>query len=329
MRPPAATLVTLTLLRAASACAQDVPATAAPALTLEARAQTLYQQGREHFHGGRYEEARAAFQASLDTVDSPNTRMYLGRSLGRLGRTAEAWVMLDRAARDASARARLEPRYAATAESARAEAEALRPGLGWLVLRVAPLLDDLAVRVGDEPVSRSGLGVELPFVPGDLVVRATAAGYRMAQSHARLAAGEVTEVRIVLVAESPPTATVPPREPDPPGVTAPAVLTRQGPVRTAGWVLGITGLATLATGAVFGALALDRYEALSRDLTQTQLGADGIQHRDVANGLFVAGGALATTGLLLWLLAPLRAERTTPRTTLTLSPAGLGLRGVF
>ena len=59
--------------------------------------------------------------------------------------------MLDRAARDAAVRARAEPRYQATSESARAEAELLRPSVAWLSLRVDPLPDGLAVTVGTYP----------------------------------------------------------------------------------------------------------------------------------------------------------------------------------
>ena len=63
MRSIAALLVSSLLLGAPRAArGQDVPATPAadPAsAALEARAQALYQEGREHFREGRFEEARA------------------------------------------------------------------------------------------------------------------------------------------------------------------------------------------------------------------------------------------------------------------------------
>ena len=60
--------------------------------------------------------------------------MYLGRALRRLGRLPEAFATLDRAASDADRRAVTEPRYAATRESARAEAGELRGDIALLKL---------------------------------------------------------------------------------------------------------------------------------------------------------------------------------------------------
>lgn len=334
MRTLATTLVTLTLLcTPAAARAQGGPSAPTPAVALEARAQALYQEGRESFHAGRFDEARVAFQTSLDLFDSPNARMYLGRALARLGRVAEAYAMLDRAARDAAVRARTEPRYQATSESARAEAEALRPSVAWLLLRVEPLPDDLAVTVGTLAIQRAGVGVAIPFAPGELPVTARAAGYRAASATATLAAGQTVELRVALEPEAAIDAGVALAAADVPrAVEAPPTVTttRRGPVRTAGLVVGAAGLAALAAGLVFGAVAQDQYDTASADPGPSPLLDEGIRNRDAANGLFVAGGALTATGLLLWLFAPSRSEVIrSGAPSLTLSPGGVGLRGAF
>ncbi len=146
-------------------------------LTLEARAQALYQQGRERFFAEDFEQARGLFQTSLDTVDSPNTRMYLGRALQRLGRNAEAYLMLDRAARDAATRAATEPRYTPTRDAARLEADALAPSIGWLIIEAPSAPEGINVRVNGHEVQRANVGVEMPLDPGEVSVEARAEGF--------------------------------------------------------------------------------------------------------------------------------------------------------
>ncbi len=195
------------LLVAVCACALVAAPTAPRAqsaptasLTLEARAQALYQQGRERFFAEDFEQARGLFQTSLDTVDSPNTRMYLGRALQRLGRNAEAYLMLDRAARDAATRAATEPRYTPTRDAARAEADALAPTIGWLVIDAPSAPEGITVRVNGHEVQRANVGVEMPLDPGEVVVEARAEGFRDARRALTLSAGARERVSLELEA---------------------------------------------------------------------------------------------------------------------------------
>jgi tetratricopeptide (TPR) repeat protein len=330
MRPLATLLVTSMLIGSPRAArAQDDVATSATdpaAAALEARAQALYQDGREHFRAGRFEAARAAFLASLERYDSPNTRMYLGRALDRLGRVAEAFVMLDRAARDAADRARTEPRYDATRAASRAEADALRPGLAWLRVQVDPARDDLSLALNDGPAQRRAAGVELPLAPGEVRVIARAEGYVDAATTVVLAAGESREIALTLrpvVAPRGVEADAGVAAAGDAGAALPA-LTRQGPVRTAGAVIATTGLLTVATGLAFGLVAWDQYQTVRNDDSQRELAAEGIRNRDAANSLLAAGGVLSLAGAVMFFFAPQRAER-----AVTVRPAlGLGAVGV-
>ncbi|MFO0625249.1 MAG: hypothetical protein U0325_06480 [Polyangiales bacterium] len=326
MRSLATLLVTSMLFgspRAARA-QDDVPSTAADpaAAALEARAQALYQEGREHFRAGAFEAARVAFLASLERYDSPNTRMYLGRTLDRLGRVAEAFVALDRAARDAADRARTEPRYDATRAAARAEADALRPSLAWLRVQVDPVRDDVTLALNDGPAQRRAAGVELPLAPGEVRVLARAPGFVDAGATVVLTAGETREIALRLR----PVALPRVGEVDA-GVTpvlgAPT-LTRQGPVRTAGAVLGVTGLLSVAAGLAFGLVAWDQYQTVRNDDAQRELAVEGIRNRDTANSLLAAGGVLTIAGAVMFFFAPQRVER-----PVTVRPAvGVGAVGV-
>lgn len=328
MRPLATLLVTSMLIGAprAARAQDDVPSPAADpaAAALEARAQALYQDGREHFRAGRFEAARAAFLASLERYDSPNTRMYLGRALDRLGRVAEAFVMLDRAARDAADRARVEPRYDATRAAARAEADALRAGLAWLRVQVEPAREDLTLALNDGPAQRRAAGVELPLAPGEVRVLARAEGFVDAAATVVLAAGESREIALTLRPVAPPRVSEADAGVAADAGTAPPTLTRQGPVRTAGAVIGVTGMLTVATGLAFGLVAWDQYQTVRNDNSQRDLAAEGIRNRDAANSLLAAGGVLTLAGAVMFFLAPQRAER-----AVTVRPAlGLGAVGV-
>jgi hypothetical protein len=323
--------------------ARAQPAPPASSLALQTRAQELYQQGREHFLAGRYEDARAAFQSSLDTADSPNTRMYAGRALLRLGRLTEAWAMLDRAARDAATRAVSEPRYTPTRDNARAEADQIARQIALLVVDVTPAQADAEVDIHGHTVRRAGFGVEIPMEPGEVTLRVRAPGYLPLERTVGLAVGNRESVSLDLqsvqpVPEATPESTpaasqVTARAPQAP-VVAPRVVTGMSAARAAGLTFMVAGGAALLTGAVFGLLSQFQYDQLTEqqrnDAVDVTLRDAGERNRDVCNVLLATGGAAAATGLVLWFAGARRAETTTPRVTVYINPTtGAGLAGRF
>jgi len=310
------------------------PAYAQPAssIALESRAQALYQQGRERFVAGDFEQARAAFQSSLDTVDSPNTRMYLGRTLRRLGRDADAWAMLDRAARDADARAAAEPRYAPTRDAARAEADGIAPSLAWLTLDAPDAPEGIAVRVNGAALQRGGLGVTMPIAPGEVVVEASAPGRRDARFTLVLAAGQ-RELRSLALDPLP----SPPPDAMPPGprVTPPPILppvTPPPPDRTAlrvgGFIALGLGVASAAASVALGVTAFDAHDQLAlnretgRDLDEA-LKAEGVLSRDLSTGFAVGAIALGAASAAMLILGFRGPARPSP-VTLHVGPGGVG-----
>jgi hypothetical protein len=325
----------------APASVRAQPAPPASSLALQTRAQELYHQGREHFLAGRYEDARAAFQSSLDTADSPNTRMYVGRALLRLGRLTEAWAMLDRAARDAGARAASEPRYTPTRDNARAEADQIARQIALLVVNVTPAQADAEVDIHGHAVRRAGFGVEIPMEPGEATLRARAPGYVPLERTAVLGVGSRESVSLDLQPVPPETTPeISPslsldtaRSSQVPSVT-PRVVAGMSPTRVTGLTLMVAGGAALLTGAVFGLLAQFQYDQLTEqqrgDAVDLSLRDAGELNRDVCNVLLASGGVAAVTGLVLWLAGGRRVETAAPRVTVFLGPApGAGLAGRF
>lgn len=303
-------------------------------LSVETRAQDLYQSGRDHFRAGEFEDAESDFRRSLDLVDSPNTRMYLGRSLLRLDRLPEAYVTLDRAASDADRRSVAEPRYAATRDSARSEADEIRSGLALLTVHVSSLPEGATLRVGGAEVPRTAVGVPLPFRPGEVLVEFDAPGYAPAREVVVLSPGGASSVDLEpRVDPAAPRAPVPAPEGARPSGLAARVLapppTRWTGPRVAGVTLLSVGAATALTGLVFGVLAWTEHSALTDrgdGVHDAALIDQGEMHRDLANVLLGSGAAIAASGLITYLVGGRSAE-STARPTAVQIDLGLGATG--
>ena len=294
--------------------AAQTPHADGPTLSVEARAQDLYVSGRDRFRAKDFGGALEDFRRSLDLADSPNTRMYLGRALRRLGRLPEAFATLDRAANDAERRAVAEPRYTPTQESARAEANEIRSDIALLTVRLATLPPDATIRVGGAEFPVTAIGYPLPFVPGEVIVEFDAPGYAPAREILILTPGGDALVELTpRVDPASPAASLqrPPVESGRSAVTPRVTLRRLEPPVVRPWattrVVGVTslsaGAAAVITGVVFGSLAWTEHETLSTQrLPDQALRIQGEFHRDFANVLIGTGSAIAVGALvLLWL----------------------------
>lgn len=306
-------------------------------LSVEARAQAAYQSGRDRFRTGDFAAAADDFRRSLDLVDSPNTRMYLGRALLRLGRVTDAYATLERAAVDAGRRAEAEPRYAATGDSARAEADAIRRDIALVTVRLTAFPDGATLRVGGIDVPRTAVGFPLPFTPGEVIVEFDAPGFAPTREILILTPGGAAAVELtprVDPAEAAPSPDAPGtpialslRSPDAPGRrwTAP---------RVAGLTMLSAGAATAIVGLVFGVFAWSDHQVLSSQAepsSDNPLIDQGEFRRDLANVLITSGSAVAAGGLVMFLLSGRSAEasRSGVRVDVGLGGGGatLGIRG--
>lgn len=326
-------LAALCALTAAPALAR-AQSTAPPSLTLETRAQELYQQGRERFFAGDFEQARGLFQTSLDTVDSPNTRMYLGRALQRLSRNAEAYLMLDRAARDAAARVSTEPRYTPTRDAARAEAEALAPAVGWLLIECPTAPEGLAVRVNGHAVQLAGIGVEMPLDPGEVLVEASARGYADVRASLSLDATAHERVTLRFEALPRPDARASPEAPavtERPTTTTVLIPTpRSVPLRNFGIAtIALGGSALVAAGAL-RLIAQSDFDALVEQRTHNSfdsaLADQGELAQTLSYVLLGVGAGASVAGAVMWYLGA--RTHLTPL-TVSVTPQGLSLGGRF
>lgn len=189
MRVFSAVLLSLALATAA------VPALAQQ--PQEAAAQVRFGKGRDLFMEKKYAEALVEFRAASELFASPNTRLYIARCERELGHPGRAYVEFQRAASDAADRARTDPKYATTRDTAKQESQALEGKFGRLVVKGkdAP---GLAVTVAGAPLSTAAFGVATPMDPGNVEVSASAKGKLPFKKTIALKAGDTVEVAIEL-----------------------------------------------------------------------------------------------------------------------------------
>ena len=101
------------------------------------QAQTRFARGKEKLAKGDHAGALVEFNASLDIVASPNTRLFVGRCLRESGRLVEAYVELGRTEIEAKELAKDDPRYEKAGQSAHEERAKLEPKLGFVEVEVA------------------------------------------------------------------------------------------------------------------------------------------------------------------------------------------------
>jgi hypothetical protein len=242
----------------------------APAAQAQSPAQAKrFGAAQKLYDTGAYTPALAEFQALAAETGSPNAQLYVARCLRELGRLPEAYEAMAGAVRNATARAESEPKYAATRNAAAADLALLEAKVGKLVIALASPPEGLAVSVAGADLPREKVGVPIAVVPGEVVVRARAAGRPDIERRVVLKAGETQTVTLTFPAASaappPPRVTMGPqaapnpsapssREAEPKGV---------GGARVGGFVTLGVGVAGMATFAVAGLMANHRYDTVS------------------------------------------------------------------
>jgi hypothetical protein len=225
--------VVLGLLHVAPAFAQTAPP-----------AETLFEEGKALLQQGRYAEACAKLKASHDIDrEAVGTLLNLALCHEAMHKHATAWVEFrEVAARSANRR---EDRVAV----AREHEARLLPMLSYITIVVEPgaRAAGLTVELDGSPIDDAAWGTALPMDPGTHVVRSSAPGLRTKTQQVVLA-DDKAERRTVSIAVL---------DPATPG-EAPPPRTASSGHRTLGFVLGAAGIASAATGVVFGIVAVNK-----------------------------------------------------------------------
>lgn len=299
----------LAVLLASPARAQDAQA--------QAQGRALFNDGVTLFNKGDFDGACPKFEASLKAFPGIGTRGKLAECYEKQGKLAAAYLEYKEVASLAN-----KTNETAREQVASARARALEPKLALVTISVPPgsELPGMVIKRGGVELDRSKLGVADPVDPGVLAVEVTAPGRKTFTTQLTVSQGQTAKLDIppLPIAQSAPVAPVTPPPPDP----AINVQTDPGAhgdppawQKPTGIVLMAAGAVGIGVGAALGLSAKSKYDSAfdngSCDHGTNQCDSAGQSSVDSAHSqatvstiLFIAGGALAAGGLVVFLTAP-------------------------
>jgi len=279
-----------------------------------ARADTAdeaFQHGRDLLKAGNYAEACAAFERSQQLDPSLGTQFNIAQCDEKIGKLATALELYrDLAQRDTNAR-----RKAASASLA----AKLEPRVPRLQLQIEPKPPGLVVTINGTPCTAAcDPRASRPVDFGRYAIVATAPGYQKRTTEVAVAA-EAKVIVVPIQLERAAAGTVGGTAPD---VAPPVVATTResaaAPARShrhkaLGFTLVGAGVAGIGGGVVFGLLARSKWNE-ARDVcggTQScpdassaaranELSSVARRRGNLSTAMFVGGGLLAATGVVLW-----------------------------
>lgn len=287
-----------------------------------AAAQLLFQQGREGMAAGRFAEACKKFEGAAQLSQTPGVRLNLSECYEKLGRTAAAYGKADEALALAERAG-----DAAAAAAARARLQDLTPRLSYLTLVVPEraLIPGLTITRDHEAVPEAAWGVAVPVDPGEHTIRARAAGFVAWRTTTTV--GERGKLTVTIPRLEPVDDPSAPSSSSTPGATSSAA--PQGPAagtpspdsveppgqtqRTLGLIGMGAGLVGIGIGSYYGLDMLskqadyeDRLGPKGQCLDASCLSAneEARSSGTLASVGWIAGGALAVAGAVLWFTAP-------------------------
>jgi tetratricopeptide (TPR) repeat protein len=290
-------------------------------------AESLFAEGRQLLQAGDYDGACSKLQASLELEPALGTSLNLADCYEKLGRTASAWAEFKSAA--AAAQKAGDTLRKATALE---RAAALEPRLSRLRIELAE--PGVSVLQNGEPLSPAVLGSAIPVDPGSYRLEASAPGkVPWSQIVEVQGQGGSIDVHIPTLVDD---LGLRPQQPlsQPPAMSAEP----SGSQRTVAWVLGGVGVASLAAGTVFGALAASNWSKAEDSCVDYpyQCTRAGIGHADdatsqatVATVAFILGGAALGTSIVLFVTDSDETESPGVTTAFAVGPGNVSLQGSF
>ncbi|WP_437486976.1 tetratricopeptide repeat protein [Sorangium sp. So ce1014] len=318
-----------------AAGADDAAATPAPDAV--EKAQSLFKKGAALYESKRYALALEQFRASYAAVASPNSRLYIARCLADLGEHAEAYLEFDQVAAEAASRAKAEPRYVQTEQTAQLERDDLARKIALVTVTVAHPEAATSLAIAGKDVPRERWGKPFPIKPGKTEVVLRTRTTSIPQT-LELSAGEAKTV--ALDADQTDPGGAPVLLDEGAGLPESEAPSARAHLRPYAYAAGGVGVAGLAVFTVAGLMANSTYG----DLAETCRGPCPVDRKDdvdagkaqktVANVGVVVGaiGLVAGTTLLVLSFTGGSAgepQRTPASTQLLVGPGFAGLRGTF
>jgi hypothetical protein len=295
------------VIGSAPALAQSQASSAPPSASNAAGALAAFNHGVEQYDHHDFRGALESFRSSYQASPSPNSRLYIARSLREVGDLTGALAEFQATMDDAAARARTESRYAPTRDAARDEMHELNGRVGRIRIDASTLPSDARVRVDGRDVPHDALAQPLVVTPGHIAIAIEATGFQPYANTLDVAAGAEAPVRPSMVAAATPATSAPVTAP--PVTSAHTGITLNPLYRNLAIAAGGIGLIGMAGFIAFGVSANSAWaDVTSRcgtgPCTQVDAGtvSRGQTFDTLANVSLGVGivGLLAGGGLLYW-----------------------------
>jgi hypothetical protein len=262
-------------------------------------ARVLAAQGAEAFERREFAQALSLFERAGAIIQAPTITLMEARSLVELGRLVEGLEMYGATQRMLG----IDPSnevFRQAADAAARETEPLLQRVPTLRVRLlgANPSQKVEVQIDGKKIMSTLAAVDRPIDPGRHRIEAVASDGARAARDVTIMERTHEDVELTLtlpVAEAPP-------------APAPAPPDTHGSSRTLGWVLGGSGVAFTAVGAITGVMALDEKSDLDRACNPgcPPSKASDIQAFRRARTLSYVGFGLGALGMaggayLLWL----------------------------
>jgi hypothetical protein len=313
----------------------------------ETTARELFDRGRRLAAADNYDAACQVFEAARKLYASAGVLLNLADCYEMTGRTASAWKTFEEVVDVAARTNRM-----GEAGEARRRLTSLEPRLSRLSIRVAGEQLDLTVKRDGVALPTSAWNEAIPVDPGTHELRAEKPGYEpwilsltlsaqdslkivdvpdLRRTEASVAATALTPSVIPALQAAPTVLGAPSDAASAPGLRGQPVL---------GLIAGGVGVAGVAVGSVSGLIAVFDWKSARANcgkgcgpasFPQTEK-SDGQRAATISDVAFAAGGALLTTGLVLFFTAPREpsADAAAFRApALTWGPTGVTLWGRF
>lgn len=323
----------------------------------KATARQLTIDGYEALKKNDYTGAADRFKRADSLYHAPTITLGMARAQAGLGKLVSAQELYSRVVHEP-----LPPNASAgvtkAVEDAKRELEALSPRVPSVVINVKGT-DAPKVTLDGMDVPSAALGVKRPIDAGKHIIKATAAGFAPGEATVSLLEGKSESITIELKpgqdTSAPPVAaaalSVTPPLSGPPEPTRPlehATLTapaqdhakaKDSTQKTLGLIILGVGTAGLIVGGVTGGLALGKHGDIVKSCPEghcppdqkvtLQPAIDSYSSMGTISTIgFIAGSALAATGVVLMLTAP-KAMSTHAAISPILGPGFVGAKGSF
>lgn len=306
-------------------------AASAPAADNSAKKATAYyNKGVDLFNAKKFALALEQFKLSYAAVQSPNSRLYIARCIGKLGDYHAAYTEFDKVMAEAAERGKTDDKYLRTRDSAREERDELLSKVALVTLNVVHPGPTTVVRLGGTEVPREQWDKPFAIPPGAVEAKISAGDRVIDTKSATINAGQ-SQTLVLDAAAAPLVATGPGAE------DQPTTKGGKSSLRPVGIALGAVGVAGFAMFAVAGSMSKSTYNTLEKDCGAGPCPASraddisaGKTQQTLANVGLVVGAVGVAAGATLIVLS-LGKNKSAPAATtgLVVGPGYLGVNGKF